>query len=74
MVQISTLALGLAHLITLSSCMPAVEQERRAIALETPAVPTTTYERIAVTSQTASTTIPATNGVGDEQIPIVQSV
>ncbi|KAL9094065.1 MAG: hypothetical protein Q9165_003735 [Trypethelium subeluteriae] len=62
MVQLLTLTLGIAQFLTLSSCLPAGEQERRAILLEAPLFPTTTFERIATTSQTASTTIPATTG------------
>ena len=62
MVQFSILAVGFAHSLALVSCLPA-EPERRAVVLEIPARPTTTFEHIALTSQTASTTLSPTSGV-----------
>ena len=63
MLRFSILTLGFAQFVTLSSCLPAGELEQRAVNIKLPAQPTTTFEKIALTSQTASTTIPATTGV-----------
>ncbi|KAI9694962.1 MAG: hypothetical protein M1822_000579 [Bathelium mastoideum] len=62
MVHFSAWLWSLSHLAVLSLCLPTDELERRAIALKIPAQPTTTYGVMDVTSQTASTTIPATTG------------